>query len=151
MKSKHAPTPAVPGRRLQRPALRFSPTAWAKLVYYRDRSDAEVAGFGIASDDDPLRVMDLEPVCERSSNMPVVFDERAVADFFAGQVHQIREGMPLVRLTRVWVHSRPGDSARAAEIPANLQRSLGGRDCRESDGGNPDDVKRAESRNAPGT
>jgi len=40
-------------RRFRRPArpkvptLRFSPYAWAKLLYLRDRGDSEVGGFGI--------------------------------------------------------------------------------------------------------
>ena len=32
--------------------LRFSPTAWAKLLYLRDKSPNEVGGFGISAPDD---------------------------------------------------------------------------------------------------
>jgi proteasome lid subunit RPN8/RPN11 len=32
--------------------LRFSPTAWAKLLFLRDYGDTEVGGFGIAASDD---------------------------------------------------------------------------------------------------
>lgn len=35
----------------RRLALRFSPTAWAKLLYFRDKSDNEVGGFGITEPD----------------------------------------------------------------------------------------------------
>ena len=41
---------AAPRRRREPappPVLRFSPTAWAKLLYFRDRSDTEVGGFGV--------------------------------------------------------------------------------------------------------
>ncbi len=34
-------------RRQRRPRLRFSPTAWAKLLFVRDRGPTEVGGFGI--------------------------------------------------------------------------------------------------------
>ena len=30
------------------PSMRFSPTAWAKLLYLRNLGDSEVGGFGIA-------------------------------------------------------------------------------------------------------
>ena len=42
----------------QRPSLRFSPTAWAKLVFLRDITDNEVGGFGITEADDLLFVTD---------------------------------------------------------------------------------------------
>ena len=80
MISKHSPEPAVPDRRPRRPALRFSPTAWAKLVYYRDRSDAEIAGLGIAAVDDLLTVVDVELVRQRATGVSAVSADRAVAE-----------------------------------------------------------------------
>ena len=38
------------------PTLRFSPTAWAKLLFLRDADDTEVGGFGISSANDPLLI-----------------------------------------------------------------------------------------------
>src|SRR4051812_35743192 len=38
--------------------LRFSPTAWAKLLFLRDIGDTEVGGFGITPADDLLFVED---------------------------------------------------------------------------------------------
>ena len=38
------------------PSLRFTPTAWAKLLFLRDYGDTEVGGFGIAASDDLLLV-----------------------------------------------------------------------------------------------
>ena len=32
------------------PVLRFSPTAWAKLLFLRDYGETEVGGFGIAAE-----------------------------------------------------------------------------------------------------
>ena len=40
------------------PVLRFSPTAWAKLLFFRDRGDCEIGGFGITGADDLLRIED---------------------------------------------------------------------------------------------
>ena len=47
---------------LDQPTLRFSPTAWAKLLYLRDRGQTEVGGFGITASDDLLRVEDVQLV-----------------------------------------------------------------------------------------
>ena len=80
MISKHSPEPAVPDRRPRRRALRFSPAAWAKLVDYRDRSDAEVAGPGIAAVDDLLTVVDVELVRQRATGVSAVSADRAVAE-----------------------------------------------------------------------
>ena len=43
------------------PTLRFSPTAWAKLLFLRDLGDTEVGGFGISAADDLLYVEDGAP------------------------------------------------------------------------------------------
>ena len=40
------------------PRLRFSPYAWAKLVFSRDIGETEVGGFGISSKDDLLLIED---------------------------------------------------------------------------------------------
>ena len=42
----------------QAPVLRFSPTAWAKLLYFRDCGHTEIGGFGITPVDDP-KMMEL--------------------------------------------------------------------------------------------
>ena len=110
MTNEQSPTLAVPGRRPRRPALRFSPTAWAKLVYFRDRSDAEIGGLGIAAVDDLLTVVDVELVRQRATGVSAVSADRAVAEFFARQVTRIREGMSPEQITRVWVHTHPYDS-----------------------------------------
>ena len=44
------------------PSLRFSPLAWAKLLFLRDFGDTEVGGFGIASDNDLLLIEDVQLV-----------------------------------------------------------------------------------------
>ena len=62
--------------------LRFSPTAWAKLLHFRDKSDNEVGGFGITEPDDLLYVRDFLTVKQQVSAVSVSFDDEAVADFF---------------------------------------------------------------------
>ena len=71
-----------PGHR----ALRFTPYAWAKLLYLRDIGPTEVGGFGISNPDDLLLVEDIELVQQDCTSVSVQFDDDSVADFFDRQV-----------------------------------------------------------------
>ena len=55
--------------------LRFTPTAWAKLLYFRDFGDTEVGGFGITAKDDLLLVEDFVTVQQKVSVASVSFDD----------------------------------------------------------------------------
>ena len=63
----------------RRLALRFSPTAWAKLLYFRDKSDNEVGGFGITDPDDLLFVKEFVTIKQEATVVSVKFDDMAVA------------------------------------------------------------------------
>ena len=88
--------------------LRFSPTAWAKLLFLRDLGDTEVGGFGISAADDLLFVEDVQLVRQVCTGASVAFDDQAVADFFDRQVDMGR--MPS-QFGRLWVHTHPGNFA----------------------------------------
>jgi hypothetical protein len=62
--------------------LRFSPTAWAKLLYFRDKSYNEVGGFGITEPDDLLFVKDFVTVKQDVTLVSVKFADESVADYF---------------------------------------------------------------------
>lgn len=78
--------------------MRFSPTAWAKLLYLRDYGDTEVGGFGIAATDDLLFVEDLQLVNQVCSWAHVAFDDDSVADFFDSQVDAERRPEQFARI-----------------------------------------------------
>jgi len=88
-------------------ALRFSPTAWAKLLYFRDKSQNEVGGFGITAPDDLLFVTEFITVKQEVSCVSVKFDDDAVSQFFDEQVDL---GRKPEQFARVWLHTHPGDS-----------------------------------------
>ncbi len=88
--------------------LRFSPYAWAKLLYLRDRGGTELGGFGVSAADDLLLVEDLLLVRQYSTAISVRFDDEAVADHFDRQVDS---GLAPARFARIWVHTHPGNSA----------------------------------------
>src|SRR4051812_2600632 len=66
--------------------LRFSPTAWTKLLFLRDAGDTEIGAFGISAPDDLLFVEDLQLVAQTCTWVHVEFDDEAVANFFDDQV-----------------------------------------------------------------
>ncbi len=88
--------------------LRFTPWAWAKLVFLRDLGPTEVGGFGISAEYDLLLIEDICLVRQRCTSVTVQFDDAAVADFFDEQVDR---GLLPERFARVWIHTHPGDSA----------------------------------------
>jgi proteasome lid subunit RPN8/RPN11 len=88
-------------------ALRFSPTAWAKLLYFRDKSDNEVGGFAITDPDDLLFVREFITVKQEVTDISVKFNDEAVADFFDAQVDL---GRKPEQFARIWLHSHPGNS-----------------------------------------
>jgi hypothetical protein len=90
------------------PMLRFSPTAWAKLIFMRDFCDSEVGAFGIAPTDDLLYIEDIKLVKQKVSCVTVAFDDDAVADFFDQQVD---EGRKPEQFARCWIHTHPGNSS----------------------------------------
>jgi len=100
-------------RKPRRLALRFSPTAWAKLLYFRDKSDNEVGGFGISQPDDLLFVTDFVTVKQEVTAVSVKFDDEAVADYFDAQVDL---GRKPEQFARIWLHSHPGDSPEPSII-----------------------------------
>jgi hypothetical protein len=104
-------------------ALRFSPTAWAKLLYFRDKTANEVGGFGITPVDDLLYVQDFVTVKQTVSCVSIDFDDAAVGDFFEDQVDQGRRPEQFARL---WIHTHPGDSAQPSGVDeATFERVFG--------------------------
>lgn len=91
------------------PVLRFLPTAWAKLLYFRDRGQTEIGGFGITKTDDLLYVEDFVTVEQAATGASISFDDEAVADLFDSQVDARRKPE---QFARIWLHSHPGNSAQ---------------------------------------
>ncbi|MBA7577969.1 hypothetical protein ES708_19825 [subsurface metagenome] len=78
------------------PVLRFSPTAWAKLLYFRDRGQTEIGGFGISATDDLLLMEDFITIKQDVTMASVSFDDESIADFFDMQVDAGRKPEQLI-------------------------------------------------------
>jgi len=104
--------------------LRFSPTAWAKLLYFRDKSPNEVGGFGITAPDDLLLVTDFLTVKQEVTCVSVKFDDEAVSQFFDQQVDL---GRKPEQFARIWLHTHPGESPEPSTTDEEtFQRVFGG-------------------------
>lgn len=97
----------------KRPPLRFSPYAWAKLIYLRDRGATEVGGFGITETTDPRFVTDIVLIKQTCTDVTVAFDDAAVADFFDDQIDA---GRHPENFGRIWIHTHPGFSAQPSQV-----------------------------------
>jgi proteasome lid subunit RPN8/RPN11 len=112
--------------RTRRQTLRFTPTAWAKLLYLRDIGPTEVGGFGISDASDLLLVEDIQLVEQVCSVVSVEFDDDSVADFFDKQVDAGRQPE---QFARVWIHTHPGASpSPSGTDEETFERCFGGVD-----------------------
>jgi hypothetical protein len=93
--------------RPRRPVLRFTPTAWAKLEFFRDHGATEIGGFGVTAPHDLLLIEDFVTVRQATTCVSVAFDDAAVADFFEAQVDA---GRKPPQFSRLWLHTHPGES-----------------------------------------
>ena len=124
------PTGAFESRRRNvrqlEPVLRFSPNAWAKLMFFRDRGDCEIGGFGVCGGDDLLLVTNFITVNQDVSSVSVAFDDESVADFFDSQIDIGRQPE---QFGRIWVHTHPGDCPQPSGTDEEcFQRVFGGCD-----------------------
>jgi len=111
-------------RALRRPSLRFSPYAWGKLLFLRDRGETEFGGFGLAAADDPLWIHDILTVRQQTTVTTVAFDDAAVADLFDELVDQ---GLKPEQFGRVWIHTHPGNCPLPSSVDEATFRRVFGR------------------------
>jgi len=97
----------------RRPKLRFTPNAWAKLLFLRDLGPTEVGAFGITRPDDLLLVEEIQLVQQRCTEAFVAFDDVAVAEHFEQQVDL---GRRPEQCGRIWIHTHPGRSAQPSHV-----------------------------------
>jgi proteasome lid subunit RPN8/RPN11 len=104
--------------------LRFSPTAWAKLLYFRDRQETEIGGFAVTPADDLLYVHEFVTVKQDVSIATISFHDEAVADFFESQVDK---GRKPEQFARTWLHTHPGESPEPSSVDEETFRRVFGR------------------------
>ena len=126
LKMKGVPPVKKNRKRVQQPEipkLKFTASAWAKLLYLRDFGNTEVGGFGICPSH-PLLVEDIELVKQNCTFTTVAFDDESVADFFENQVE---EGLSPEQFARVWIHTHPGSSADPSQTDEDTFKRVFGK------------------------
>lgn len=88
--------------------LRFTPNAWAKILYFRDAGNTEIAGLGVTHSDDPLLVTAFHTVEQEASHAFVEMDGDALGAYLEAMDEA---DIPPNRCFRIWIHTHPGDSA----------------------------------------
>jgi proteasome lid subunit RPN8/RPN11 len=88
--------------------LRFSPPAWAKYHWLRDRSSNEVAGFGISNRHDITYIDDIRLLKQTVGGASAEFDEDDIPRYLDDMVD---EGYQPLECMRIWLHTHPGNSA----------------------------------------
>jgi proteasome lid subunit RPN8/RPN11 len=86
--------------------LRFSPYAWAKLIFMRDAGDTEVGGYGITGTDDPMLVTDFMLVKQECTGATFEFDEKDSIDFLE---RMMDHGLAPWKTQNVLIHTHPGN------------------------------------------
>lgn len=84
--------------------LRFSPYAWAKLLFMQSSGPTEVAGFCITGTDDPLLVTDFKLIKQYCTAASFDFDEGSLADY---QELMTDAGVELWKCCRILAHTHP--------------------------------------------
>lgn len=107
-----------------KPVLRFSPTAWAKLVRFRDKTGNEIGGFGITGPDDLLFVREFVTVKQEVTAISIKFDDEAVGVFFDEQVDL---GRKPEQFARIWAHSHPSSMTEPSAIDEETFKRVFGR------------------------
>ena len=90
-------------------SLRFSPYAWAKLIFMRDCGKTEVGGYGICPADDLLYIEDIVFPEQSADSCFIELDEGALSkhmdNMFVNHDYQPNQ------CARIWIHTHPGNSA----------------------------------------
>ena len=97
----------------ERPTIRFTPYAWAKLLFLRDCGDTEVSAFAVSAADDLLRIEDVRLVRQQCTPASTLFTDDAVDDLqieLQPTLHQSDQ------CGRIWIHTHPGECAEPSAM-----------------------------------
>jgi len=92
--------------------LRFSPYAWAKLMFMQKRGKTEVAGCGITETSDPLFVTDFVLIGQESSAVTFDLDTDDLADHLD---RMLDAGLVPWQVANILIHTHPGNSPKPSE------------------------------------
>ena len=84
--------------------LRFTPSAWQKLLYMLHRGPTEVAGWGVVTQEDPLLVYGFHLLEQESSAASFEFTELGIERY---RLSCLEAGLDPVESERILIHTHP--------------------------------------------
>lgn len=93
--------------------LRFTPYAWAKLLYMRDAGDTEVGMYGITPTEDPMLITDVKLVKQECTVATVELDKKDSGEFVE---RMLDEGLAPWQCQNIWIHTHPGNCPEPSSI-----------------------------------
>jgi len=111
------------------PSLTFTPLAWAKLLYLRDLENSEVSVFGLSSEENLFRVIDVHLFDQKVGH--ATFEtkgDNALALYLSRMIEEY-DADPC-RCLRIWIHSHPfaGTPSPSQHDEDEFQEALGDAD-----------------------
>jgi len=93
-------------------------------LYFRDKTENEIGGFGVTESEDLLYISDFVTVKQKVTAVSVSFEDESVSDFFDDQVDLSRKPE---QFARTWIHCHPGDSPEPSFLDEEtFERVFGG-------------------------
>ena len=87
--------------------LRFTPYAWAKLIYMRDKGKTEVAGYGITETKDPLLITNFILIKQECTSVSFDFNPEDGVEYME---RMMDKGLMPWQYSNILIHTHPGDS-----------------------------------------
>ncbi len=95
------------------PKLRFTPYAWAKLLYWQKQAcGRELSAFGISHVDNFLVVSDVICITQTREYAHTEFDDDAISKYFETMVDK---GLKPEQFARIWIHTHPEGVTSASQ------------------------------------
>lgn len=96
--------------------LRFTPRAWAKLLFFLHGGHTEISGYGISRNSNPLLVTDFRTISQDCTPASTVMKGNALSDYLLGCAE---EGLHPAECQRIWIHTHPTFSTGPSGIDEN--------------------------------
>lgn len=93
--------------------LKFTPYAWAKLLWMRDYGPTEVAGYGVTETADPLLVTDFVLVKQECTIVTFDLDSEDSAEYMETMMDK---GLMPWQYANILIHTHPGNSPSPSSV-----------------------------------
>jgi len=93
--------------------IRFTPYAYAKLIWMRDRGTTEVAGYGVTATSDPLLVTDFVLIKQKCTIVTFDLDPIDGAEYME---RMMDHGLMPWQYSNILIHTHPGNSPNPSEV-----------------------------------